>query len=127
MNYKQPSGKKLYLILWGGAAFIGIIMVGISYKEQLDEKQLLKNKFFITKTLSGESINDLLLSADELTIAEKKSFISLYLKPGSDQDAITYQKADNKRDEVYKLILQRKMNKLNRRPSDDFSVKPVPK
>lgn len=127
MPYKESSGKKLYLILWGGAALIGIVMTVVGYWQQTDEKKILQNPAFTNPASSGETINDLLLSAHELTIAEKKSFISLYNRQGDDIVIPINQKAKDKREEIYKLIFQRKMNKLNGKPSADFSVKPVPK
>jgi ethanolamine ammonia-lyase large subunit len=127
MHHNQPSGKILYLILWGGAAIIGTVMVIIGYSQQADEKNLLKSSAFATNKLSGDAINDLLLSGDELTIAEKKSFISLYLKPSENNGDIAYQKGNNKSDEVYRLILQRKMNRSANKSTNDFSVKPIPK
>ncbi len=123
----QSPGKNLYFILWGGAALIGMAMAIIGYNQQRGEKKLLKNRGLISNKSSDNAINELLLSGDELTIEEKKSFISLYLKPGDDEGAITYQKINTKREGVYKQILQRKMNRLNGKPSDDFSVRPVPK
>lgn len=127
MLYKESSGKKLYLILWGGAALIGAVMTVVGYLQQTDDKKLLRNPAFINPTSSDETINDLLLSANELTIAEKKSFISLYHRQGDDTEIPIYQKAKDKRYEIYKQIFQRKMNKLNGNSSADFSVKPVPK
>lgn len=127
MQYKESSGKKLYFILWGGAAIIGVVMTLVGYWQQTDEKKLLRNPAFTDPKSSGETINDLLLSANELTIAEKKSFISLNLKQGEDIGIPISQKSKDKRDEIYKQIFQRKMNRLNGNSSADFSVKPVPK
>ena len=127
MLHKEPSGKIFYLILWSGAALIGVIMVTIWKRQEFKDKQLLKNPLSRIQTLPGEAINDLLLSADELTIEEKKSFISLYLKPDDKTGVVTYSNNNNNREEIYKLILQRKLNRVNRKSSDDFSVKPIPK
>ena len=126
MLHKEPSGKFFYLILWGGAALIGVIMVIIWKRQEINDKQLLQNPLSRMQTLPGEAINDLLLSVDELTIEEKKSFISLYLKPDGKTGVVTYSN-NNNRDEMYKLILQRKLNRVNRKSSDDFLVKPIPK
>lgn len=115
----------LYLILWGGTAFISVAMALIG--QQVNEKKLLRNHDFPTQTSSGEAINDLLLSADELTIEEKKSFISLYLKSDDKTGVLTYQNNKNKTEDVYKQIFQRKVNKLKEKSSDDFSIRPLPK
>ncbi|HNU13498.1 MAG TPA: hypothetical protein PKI55_03500 [Chitinophagaceae bacterium] len=74
----------------------------------------------------SETINDLLLSADELSIAEKNSFIQLYLKPGKEVEGIT--NLLETKENVYRKIFQRKVNKLKRiNNNEDFSIKPIPK
>lgn len=74
----------------------------------------------------NEIINDLLLSADELSIAEKNSFIQLYLKPGNKAEGMN--KVLETKEDVYKKIFQRKVNKLKQKDNDeDFFIKPIPK
>ena len=127
MSKKQPSGKRLYLILWGGTATITAAMVLIGFRQQLYEKNLLRNPFYKTENSSGEAINELLLSANELTIAEKKSFINHFLKQANNNEETTPDKTGRKKEDIYKVILQRKINRLNGKTKDDFSVRPVPK
>lgn len=127
MNKKQPSGKILYLILWGGTAAITAAMVLIGFRQQVYEKNLLRNDFYKTENSSGEAINELLLSVNELTIAEKKSFINLFLKQVNNNGKTASDKSGPPKEDIYKVILQRKLNRLNGKTRDDFSVRPVPK
>lgn len=127
MNNKQPSGKMLYLILWGGTAIITAAMVVIGMRQQVYAKNILRNSFYKADNSSGEIINELLLSANELTIAEKKSFINLFLKSGNDYEEAGAGTISRKREDVYKNILQRKLYRLNGKTKEDFSVRPVPK
>jgi hypothetical protein len=122
---KHQSGKILYLILWSGTTIIGVVMMLMGYEKQLKNENYLKNPEFTEQTSSGETINNLFLSADDLTIEEKKSFINL--RQGDDKETATYQGRKEKREEVYKKIFQRKIGKLNGKSTSDFSIKPVPK
>ena len=126
MIKKQPSGKYLYLILWGGTFLIAAAMVAISYQEQGVERKL-RNNIFSSKYASGEEINELMLSANELTIDEKKAFINLFLKQDTDTNDFFNRRNDDKRNDIYKRILQRKLNKGVGKQDADFSIKPVPK
>ena len=127
MQYRQLSGKILYLILWGGTAVIAAGMIFFGHRQKVYDKELFRTLNFATDASSGDAINKLLMSADELNIAEKTSFISLYLKQDDEAGIITNQKIIKNREEVYKRIFQRKVNKLNGKPSEDFSVRPIPK
>lgn len=127
MQYRQLSGKILYLILWGGTALIAAGMIFFGHRQKVYDKELFRTLNFATDASSGDAINKLLMSADELNIAEKTSFISLYLKQDDEAGIITNQKIIKNREEVYKRIFQRKINKLNGKPSEDFSVRPIPK
>ena len=127
MQYRQLSGKILYLILWGGTAVIAAGMVFFGHRQQVYYKKLFSTPNFAMDASSGDAINKLLISADELNIAEKTSFINLYLKQGDEAGIVTSQKVNKNREEVYKRIFQRKINKLNGKPSEDFSVRPIPK
>jgi hypothetical protein len=74
----------------------------------------------------GENIDQLFLTANDLSISEKKAFINIYLKtpretPGSGKNEIR-----NKINELYNSILQRRMNRTTSKQQDGFSVKPVP-
>ena len=127
MQYRQLSGKILYLILWGGTAVIAAGMIFFGHRQKVYDKELFRTLNFATDASSGDAINKLLMSADELNIAEKTSFINLYLKQDDEAGIITNQKIIKNREEVYKRIFQRKINKLNGKPSEDFSVRPIPK
>ena len=125
------KGKNLYLLLWVIAIFFigGIILTGNA--EINAGKNLFKNQDFETAGTTNETINELLLSADELSIAEKNSFVNLYLKPVESNGVITATatEGDNEKDDIYKQIFNRKINKLKVKKggSSDFSIKPIPK
>ncbi|MFZ1783740.1 MAG: hypothetical protein WAU23_00955 [Ferruginibacter sp.] len=85
--------------------------------EELNEKSKATN----------DIVNDLLLSANELTIYGKSSLIE-YNKDGVKTDMLLEEiKADPAK--AYQRILKNKLNNLKRKASavPDFYVKPVPK
>jgi hypothetical protein len=120
-------GREIYIILITGTVLITLIMLLIDYRQQLYERDQLQYKVINRQLKPGENIDELLLSANDLSIAEKKAFINIYLKtPGKPEDnKPAYTK--NKLDELYRSILQRKINRSTSKPREDFSVKPVPK
>jgi hypothetical protein len=125
---KKKSGKILYAILWGGAIIIIALIIITGYREQLPQKSFFGGNILDNQNSSGETINELMLSANELTIAEKKSFINLYLKSGDVGSVVSYVKNQDGQRQVYRQIFQRKVNRLNNNNSDgDFSIKPIPK
>lgn len=124
MSNNQFSGKILYLTLWGGTLCIVTVMFFIGYQQQISEKKL-ENTFLNNSSYpSGEAVNELMLSANDLTIEEKKAFINLFLKQ---ENTTINGEVIPKRDAVYKRILDRKISKWTGRNGDDFSIKPVPK
>jgi hypothetical protein len=124
MNKRIQAGTFLYPVLWGGAALIIAGMFIIGHRQQTYDKN---NLHTLQPASSGEMINALMVSTNDLTIEEKKSFINLFLRKGEDPEETT-STAAIKKENVYRQILQRKINRpvKNQRP-DDFSVKPVPK
>ncbi|MBK8953155.1 MAG: hypothetical protein IPM85_13695 [Chitinophagaceae bacterium] len=86
-----------------------------------------RKRVLSTDQPSGETINQLLLSADEFTIAEKTAFINLYLK--ADDGTTAYEQIKSLRKEVYSKILNRRLNNVKRQGNkqDDFLIKAVPK
>ncbi|MEI9943546.1 MAG: hypothetical protein WDN26_04935 [Chitinophagaceae bacterium] len=122
INWKQ--GKALYLALWLGAAMT-ILIIATGADNTFTTKQLFKKEAMAPSEASDEAINDLLLSVDELNIAEKNSFINLYLKPN--EHARVQLNVQDRRDSFYRQILNRRLSRLeNRKRNEDFSVKPVP-
>lgn len=124
----RKNGKILYASLWGVASVIIAIIIITGYREQLPQRSFFNGHVLDNRTSSGETINELLLSANELTIAEKKSFINLYLKSTDAHSLMAGRMNKSEQKRVYNEIFQRKMNNLNNKKSDDdFSVKPIPK
>ncbi len=130
-NFIKNSWQKarsLYLALWTGAVVVTLIIVMTGYSDDKPGKHLLRTQDILSTDAANETINELLLSAGQLTIAEKTSFINLYLKP---EQASTSGHTDNNntdRDNVYQQILNRRINNLkSKSDQNDFSVKPVPK
>ena len=124
----KKKGIILYAILWGVSIVMIAVIVITGYREQLPQKSFFNGNALDNKTSSGETINELMLSANELTIAEKNSFINLYLKSTDPSSVVAFSKNKDEQKLVYNQIFQRKMNKLKNNNSDgDFSVKPVPK
>lgn len=123
-NYWR-AGRRLYLLLWSGTFLITMIMVNLKYNKP-KSINLFKNKAFDPSASTGYAINELLLSTGQLEIAEKKSFISLYLKPDEGVYKVIVEQSVN--ENVYKAIFQRKINSLQQKKKNyDFSIKPIPK
>jgi hypothetical protein len=123
----KRKGKSLYLILFSGTAIIVTAMLLVDYKQGVTNKAYLISSPAGTYSGTGEDINKLLLSANELTIAEKTSLINLYLKTGEPVAAVNFNLIKEKREEVYSTILKRQINRVSNRGAGDFSVRPVPK
>lgn len=125
---RRNNGKILYASLWGVASVIIAVIIITGYREQLPQKSFFNGHVLDNRTSSGETINELLLSVNELTIAEKKSFINLYLKSADANSLIADRRNNDEQKKVYNQIFQRKMKDLNNKNSDDdFSIKPIPK
>lgn len=126
-----PKLKKnyLYVVLLAGTF---IILSGMIVVDKRINNYKTKNTFLEVKKGSektGETINELLLSADELTITEKTAFINLYLKTAELPNELAIEEIKNQRKEVYSNILKRKIGKAKAAGSDDedFIIKAVPK
>ncbi len=122
------KGKYLYLLLWITAGFIiaGIVFAGTTAAN--DGKNIFINQDFESPEATNETINELLLSADELSITEKKSFINLYLRPGENSITIVSADSGREKENVYKQIFKRKVSSLrSKEVPSDFSIKPIPK
>lgn len=125
---RRNKGKILYASLWGVASVIIAVIIITGYREQLPQKSFFNGHVLDNRTSSGETINELLLSVNELTIAEKKSFINLYLKSTDASSLMADRRNNDEQKKVYNQIFQRKMKNLNSKNSDDdFSIKPIPK
>lgn len=125
MDYGQNVERKLYILLWSGAFVVMLIMILDGFILYAAQKKTIRTSGE-ANVWGSETINNLLLSADELSIAEKNSFIQLYLKPGNEAySTINVQEAN---ESVYKKIFERKVNSLRQSNKDeDFSIKPIPK
>lgn len=125
LHVSWQKGRPLYLLLWASAVSLCIVASLAGNIDDRKGKHLFTNPGLLSSDANNETINELLLSAGELTIVEKNSFINLYLKPGAADKTIS---ADTNREAVYKQILNRKIKNLKAKNGDsDFSVKPVPK
>ncbi len=107
---RKNNSKILYGSLWGVASVITAIIIITGYREKLPQKNFFNGHVLNNYTSSGETINELLLSANELTIAEKKSFINLYLKSTDANSLLTDRRKNDEQKKVYNQIFQRKMN-----------------
>ncbi len=124
MIIRWKEGKWLYSTLWSGAFLVIVITLLVGFRDSINEKNDSKKRVLPSGTASGETINELLLSAGQLSIAEKNSFINLYLKSSDGRT----EASSTANEQLYKEIFQRKVNKLKKRNNnEDFSIKPVPK
>jgi hypothetical protein len=126
-NAGKKNGRSLYFTLFSGTAIIVTAMLLIDYRQDVANKASIISSSAEVYSGTGEDINKLLLSANELTIAEKTSLINLYLKTGEPVAAANYNYIKEKREEVYRTILKRQINKANNKGAGDFFIKPVPR
>jgi hypothetical protein len=121
------KGKSIYLILVAGAIMITLVMLLLDHKQQLLDKKLVRLPSSDNTISTGEKIDELLLTTSELTIAEKKSFINIYLMSQQQETGMANERVKRRRADLYHTILQRRINRTVAKPQEDFSVKPVPK
>jgi hypothetical protein len=121
------KGKSIYLILVVGAITITLVMLLLDRKQQRLDRKLIRLPSSDNFISTGEKIDELLLTTNELTIAEKKSFINIYLMSQQQETGMTYDGVKKRRADLYHTILQRRINRAVAKPQEDFSVKPVPK
>lgn len=120
--------RNLYLKLIAGTVLILATMFIADEWIQVAGKNKDQMKFLQRSSASGELINNLLISVDEMTIAEKTAFINLYLKQDNLASEGRYADIRQQRTEVYSKILRRKVNKANHgKADDDFYIQAVPK
>jgi hypothetical protein len=72
------------------------------------------------------SIDELLLSSQEVETTDRKSFVNLALRLEWNSQAPGINE-DNKRRQLYNDILKKKLQRIQKNDVTDFSVKPVPR
>lgn len=112
MERVNTSGRKLYLVLWGGAAVIISAMLLINHRQKIADKSAVRNF-----AINGQPQDD------EMTISAKNSFINLLLRGDEETPARApvYFKAPPRTLSVYYH------NSPNALRPEDFSIGPVPK
>jgi hypothetical protein len=122
------KGKPLYLILWIGAVMVTLVIIIAGNSGGFIIKHLFKDQSLVSpEANTDETINQLLISVDELNISEKKSFINLYLKPSESDSTPTPIQISGEDENVYRQILHQRIEKLKTKDQEeDFSVKRVP-
>lgn len=123
--YTGTTGKGYYGLLWGIALAITLAMFLLEkFAFTASERQIMKPGFHMT-SVTSESINELLLSAKDLNINEKQSFINLYLK---NDNNLTTSYPQTQAENIYNRIFEKKVASIKTKPnSNDFSIKPIPK
>lgn len=121
--------RYLYIILLAGTFVILSGMIVVDKKINNYNAKGLEPGIKKGSEKTGKTINELLLSANELTISEKTAFINLYLKNDGVPDALAIEEIKNRRKEVYSKILNRKIGKVKTsgNSDNDFFIKAVPK
>jgi hypothetical protein len=122
------KGKALYLLLWMGAVIVTLVIIIAGSGDNIIIKHLFKDQTLVSpEANTDETINQLLISVDELNISEKRSFINLYLKPTEFDPTPTPIQISGEDENVYRQILHRRIERLKvKDQNEDFSVKPVP-
>jgi hypothetical protein len=120
----------LYIILWAGGCLIALFIT-LLWKNSSSQNDtvLFRDTTVALKMsdISGDIVNELLLSVNELNIAGSSTLISPgFIKSIMDEQSSN---ASGKKhtEKVYDAILLRKLAKVKRKsPSGEFAVKPVP-
>lgn len=121
------GGKTIYIVLISGTFVIIMLMLLFDYRQQLYEKKILFNIEKISQLRPGQNIDQLFLTANDLSVSEKKAFINIYLKTPQKNVGIRRNGIKDEINELYNSILQRRINRTTSKQKDNFSVKPVPK
>src|SRR5688572_14722458 len=123
--YNKLKAAKLYLLLWGFTIAIAATMLLLEKKgDQKDALHIMKPGFN-SASVTNQTINELLLTAKDLNLDEKKSFINLYLKSGDDIEAANNQAQPIS---VYNKIFEKKVDIIKtKKKQKDFSIQPIPK
>jgi hypothetical protein len=99
--------------------------------EKFESKTIFNNLGVLpnVKNSNGNIVDELLLSANELNIYGKSSFIEYNYKGSVISSDYLIQNFKNNPKNAYQVILKNKMEKLkSRKPStSDFIIRPVPK
>jgi hypothetical protein len=125
-NTGGGAGKLYLLIIWitGIICFVIIWMFfNRSYLQLQGNAPWLMVK---GSTENLRSIDELLLSSEEVETADRKSFVNLALRLEWNSQAPDINK-ENKRRQLYNDILKKKLQRIQRNGVTDFSVKPVPR
>lgn len=126
MDVGAGTGKLSLLIVWitGIICFVIIwLFFNRSYLQLQDTAPWLMVKGGTEKL---RSIDELLLSSEEVETTDRKSFVNLALRLEWNSQAPDINK-DNKRRQLYNDILKKKLQRIQKNDITDFSVKPVPR
>jgi hypothetical protein len=119
----------LYIILWAGGCLIALFITLLWNKSTMSPDTILfGDKTIILKEseVSGNIVNELLLSANELNISGS-TLISPGYKNYLKNDQFLNSSGKKSPEKIYNDILLRKLEKVTRKSStSDFTIKPVP-
>jgi hypothetical protein len=126
------QNKYLYIILWGaGIVIAGVIISMWNTDTQNNDGTNLFGEYaseLSADKVSGNIVNDLLLSARDLNISGETSLIDLTNKNTSSAETLVSREMKTDPASVYKEILNKKLQKLGAKPvRHDFYIKAVPK
>jgi hypothetical protein len=118
----------LYLILWAGGAIVaGLVIIMWNTPGTEDEIRLFGENTAVLhgSNASGNIVNELLLSAQDLNISGTNNLITFNYK---DNGPSLNEQIRNDPEKLYRNIFNRKLEKLgNRSPESDFYIRQVPK
>ena len=120
----------LYIVLWSAGCLVSAVIV-VMWNSAGDAEEVL---VFDRSVMGSENINatnnivnELLLSANELSIYGKSSLIDYNNRYESESDELIEQIKINP-EKAYSAILKKKLIKISQKPvSSDFEIKPIPK
>lgn len=122
----------IYIILWvsGGLIAGSIIIIWNGNTREKDDISLFgKNASeLMNDNASGNIVNELLLSAREVSISGNASLIELSNKNNFSDGLLMTKEMKNNPEKIYRQILNQRLERIGAKPvKEDFYIKPVPK
>lgn len=114
MNKEKVSGRRLYIILWGGAFIILLAMLLVIQFESKAEKIKLQDKVI------GRMYKD----SDDVKISSKTAFINLLLRYNGSND---HTKSSPAAIKGLRVLLHDNYGFKIRQQPEDFTIGPVPR
>ncbi|MFD2918423.1 hypothetical protein ACFS6H_01800 [Terrimonas rubra] len=128
---KSAGDYPALILLWAGAFVIFLIMIALWYKEGDDAISLnVKHRNTETRNNTAEDgifVDELLLSANDLSISGRKELINTLLTNNNEYDTVSSNTFAG-RDKLYKKLYEQQVKNTSqsRRGGGGIDIRPVP-